>query len=275
MEAKADLHLHTRHSDGTYSPAELIEKAVQGGLKIISITDHDSVGAIDEAIDLGKKNGIEVIPGIELSATFNGTEVHILGYFIDHQNQILLDSLEGFQRERMNRAKRIVGKLNQMNVPLTIDSVMEEVDGESVGRPHIATALVNGGHTETYYEAFNKYIGDGKPAYEQKLNFSPEETIRLIAQSGGLSFLAHPGRSAKEDLIFRLIKAGLDGIEVIHPGHSPDLVYYYRGIVNEYCLLESGGSDFHGGDRNDDEILGKHYIKSAVVDMMRRRLLPN
>ncbi|MBI5475281.1 MAG: PHP domain-containing protein [Ignavibacteriales bacterium] len=275
MEAKADLHLHTRYSDGSYTPEEIINKAVDSGLKIISITDHDSVAAIEESIELGKQKGIEVIPGIELSATFDGTEVHILGYFFDYGNEALIESLEGFRRERMNRAKRIVGKLNQMNVPLSIDSVLDEVGGESVGRPHIATALVNGGHTETYYEAFNKYIGDGKPAYEQKWNFSPEDTIRLISQSGGLSFLAHPGRSAKEDLIFRLIKAGLDGIEVVHPGHSPDLVYYYRGIVNEYCLLESGGSDFHGGERNDDEILGRYFVKSAVVDMMRRRLPQN
>jgi predicted metal-dependent phosphoesterase TrpH len=275
LDAKADLHLHTRYSDGACSTEELIDRADRAGLKIISITDHDSVGAIDEAIELGKKKGIDVVPGIELSATFDGTEVHVLGYFIDHHNTILLESLEGFQRERVNRARRIVGKLNQLNVPLTIDSVMEEVEGESVGRPHIATALLNGGHTGTYYEAFNKYIGNGKPAYEQKWNFTPEETINLIAQSGGLSFLAHPGRSVKEDLIFRLIKAGLDGIEVIHPAHSPDLVYYYRGIVNEYCLLNSGGSDFHGGDRNDENSLGQFVIPSSVVETMRRRLFSN
>lgn len=275
MEIKADLHLHTSFSDGAYSTQELVEKASRSGLKIISITDHDSVSAIDEAIELCRPRGIEVVPGIELSATFEDTEVHVLGYFIDHHNSILNDSLTIFQRERVNRAKRIVGKLNQMNVPLTIDSVMDEVEGDSVGRPHIANALVNGGHTGTYHEAFNRYLGNGKPAYEEKWNFSPEETIKLIAQSGGLSFLAHPGRSVNEQLLFRLIKSGLDGIEVVHPAHSPDLVYYYRGIVNEYCLLESGGSDFHGGDRNDDSMLGQYGVTADAVGMMRRRLFSN
>ncbi len=275
MYEKADLHIHTIYSDGVLAPAELVAKAKDAGLSIISITDHDSIGGIEEAIAAGKEKDVEVISGIELSASLNGTEIHILGYFVDHTDKNLTDSLSGFQVERMNRAKRIVGKLNKMNVPIDIDSVMEHVTGDSVGRPHIANALVTDGHAASYEQAFMKYIGDGRPAYERKWNFSPEETIRLINKAGGLSFLAHPGRSMNEDLLFRLIKAGLDGIEVIHPSHSPELVYYYRGIVNEYCLLESGGSDYHGGEKSDDQTLGRFGISASTVDIMRRRLTSN
>ncbi|MBI4811530.1 MAG: PHP domain-containing protein [Ignavibacteriales bacterium] len=275
MNGKADLHLHTTFSDGVYSPAEIIKKAKDTGLRIVSVTDHDSVSGIEEAIASGKENNIEVIAGMELSASFDDMEVHILGYFMDYKNKNLVASLSGFQEERLKRAKKIVGKLNQMNIPLTIDSVLDHVNGDSVGRPHIANALVDEGHAESYHEAFQRYIGDGRPAYEQKWNFSPEDTVRLIAQAGGLSFLAHPGRSVNEELIFRLIKAGLDGIEVIHPSHGHDLVYYYRGIVSEYCLLESGGSDFHGGERGDDEALGQYSIPISTVEMMRRRLFSN
>jgi len=275
VDGKADLHVHTIFSDGALSPTEIITRAKNAGLNIISITDHDSIGGLDEAIAVGRDSGLEVIPGIELSASLDGREVHILGYFVNHFNQELVDSLAGFQDERMNRAKRIVGKLNKMNIPIHIDSVMEHVTGDSVGRPHIASALVTEGHATTYQQAFMKYIGDGRPAYERKWNYSPEETIRLINKAGGLSFLAHPGRSMNEDLLFRLIKAGLDGIEVIHPSHPPEIVYYYRGIVNEYCLLESGGSDFHGGEKGDDETLGKFAIPALTVEIMRRRLISN
>ena len=275
MNDRADLHLHTCYSDGNYSPTEIIQKAKEAELKVISITDHDSVSGIDEAIEVGKENNIEVVAGIELSARCESSEVHILGYFIDYKNRDLVEKLSFFQNERLRRAERIVNKLNKMNIPITIDSVLDQVNGDSVGRPHIANALVEEGHAESYNEAFNRYIGNGRPAYEQKWNFSPEETIRLISQAGGLSFLAHPGRSLNEELIYRLIKAGLDGIEVIHPSHSPDLVYYYRGIVNEYCLLESGGSDYHGGERGDDDAFGQYYIPIATVDIMRRRLYSN
>ncbi|MDI6766258.1 MAG: PHP domain-containing protein [Bacteroidota bacterium] len=267
-----DLHLHTTYSDGAYTPAEIVMKAKHSGLTTIGITDHDSISGIAEAKESGKTENIDVIAGIELSSSFDHTEVHILGYFIDYNNKELLDSLTEFQEERLKRAKRIVGKLNQLKIPLDIDTVLEQVKGDSVGRPHIANALVKNGHTYSYNEAFNKYIGYGRPAYEHKWNFSPEDIVRLIAQAGGLSFIAHPGRSINEDIIFRLIKAGIDGIEVYHPGHTPDLIYYYQGIVNEYCLLESGGSDFHGASQGDEHTLGQYVVSKATVDMMRQRL---
>jgi predicted metal-dependent phosphoesterase TrpH len=272
MSKRADLHIHSLYSDGVLSPIEIVTRAKRAGLDIISITDHDSVGGLEAAIEAGRDIGIEVISGIELSANQNGFEVHILGYFIDYKNKELASSLAGFRNERLKRAQRIVGKLNDLKIPITIESVLGHVTGDSIGRPHIANTLVEGGHADSYHQAFDKFIGDGRPAYEQKWNFSPEETVRLISQAGGLSFLAHPGKSMSEEMIIQLIKAGLDGIEVVHPCHTPDLVYYYKGIVDEYCLLESGGSDFHGGELGDEGTFGQYSIPISAVDLMRKRL---
>lgn len=272
MEGKADLHMHTTHSDGVFSTSELVRKAKDAGLAVISITDHDNVGAVDEAIELGKVAGIEVIPGVELSAGVGEHEVHILAYFFDHTNQHLLDYLTFFRIERVKRAERIVEKLNGLNVPLKINAVLERAGTGSVGRPHIATALFEEGLTDSYHEAFYKYIGNGKPAYEKKYQVSPEAAIELISSAGGLSFIAHPGNALDETVLLEFIKEGVDGIEVIHPSHSPERVMHYSGIVNEYFLLASGGSDFHGGRKNDQDILGKYYVSLDHVQEMRRRL---
>jgi predicted metal-dependent phosphoesterase TrpH len=272
VDGKADLHTHTTNSDGALSPYELITKAKSVGLSIISITDHDTVNGIDEAIEISKEFDIEVIPGTELSATYHGNEIHILGYFVDHTNPILLESLAFYRAERLKRVERIVDKLNRMNIPLSVESVLANANGGSVGRPHVANALVNEGYTTNYHQAFNKYIGEGKPAYEKKSEVTPEETVKLISAAGGLSFLAHPGRNLDETTLMHLINAGLDGIEVVHPSHTPQLVEHYRGIVNEYCLLESGGSDFHGGAKGDDGNFGNIGLPVAKVEVMRNRL---
>jgi len=275
VAALADLHTHTTHSDGHLPPLELVRKAKDLGISVLGITDHDTVGALDEAIEAGKTLGVEVIPGMELSASSPEGEIHVLGYFMDYHSPALTGALTIFRQKRIERIERIVGKLNRMKIPLTVESVLAEATGDSVGRPHIANALVNNGHAVSYHQAFNKYIGEGRPAFEKKAEFSAEDTIRLIAAAGGLSFLAHPGRSVDENLLHRLIKSGLDGIEVYHPSHSEERVEFYRGIVSEYFLLESGGSDFHGGLKKDEHLLGKIGVPPATVDIMRRRLFPH
>lgn len=272
MAGKADLHMHTIHSDGTLTTRQLMERAQLAGLTTISITDHDNTSAIGEALDLSTEFGIEVISGMELSATLELYDIHILGYFFDHTHEGLLEYLDFYRKERVKRAERIVDKLNGLNIPLTLDSVMEKAGNGSVGRPHIANALVEGGLTGTYHEAFFKYIGFGKPAYEKKYQVSPKEAIELIASAGGISFVAHPGNNIDERVMAELIKQGVDGIEVIHPSHSPERVAHYKGIANEYFLLTSGGSDFHGGRKNDSEVFGKYFISDNDVEMMRRRL---
>jgi predicted metal-dependent phosphoesterase TrpH len=272
MAGKADLHMHTIHSDGTLTTRELMERAKSVGLTTISITDHDNTSAIGEALDLSKELGIEVISGMELSATLGEYDIHILGYFFDHTHAGLLDYLTFFRQERKKRAEKIVGKLNDLKIPLTFESVMEQAGNGAVGRPHIANALLEEGHTETYHEAFYKYIGNGKPAYEKKYQVTPSEALELISSAGGISIIAHPGNNIDEKVMVELIQYGVDGIEVIHPSHSPERVTHYKGIANEYFLLTSGGSDFHGGRKNDVEVFGKYYISEEEVDVMRRRL---
>jgi 3',5'-nucleoside bisphosphate phosphatase len=272
MTAKADLHMHTVHSDGILTVSQLLNECAKRSLTTISITDHDSVEAFPEAIETGSALGIEVIVGVELSAAFDDRDVHILGYFMDHQNERLRDYLVFFRRERVRRAERIVKKLNNLNVPLTMEEVMKCAGDGAVGRPHIATALLNAKLTRSYQEAFERYIGNNSPAFEKKFQLTPADAIALISSSGGLSFLAHPGKYTSDDMLQHLIKAGLDGIEVVHPSHSNELIAHYRGVVNEYCMLESGGSDFHGGNKNDDETLGSIAVDPEIVNVMKRRL---
>ncbi len=274
MSGKVDLHMHTKYSDGVYSPEQLISKVKDAGIDLISITDHDTVDGIAEGIEIGKNHGIEVISGLEISSDIRDREVHILGYFIDPNNYELGEYLKFFRAERIKRAARITEKLNALGLDLKLDDVMEVAKNSAVGRPHIAKALVNKGLVSNYFEAFSKYIGNNCPAYERKVHVSPRSAFKIISDAGGLSFIAHPG-NLPDTIMIELIEAGLDGIEVVHPSHLPYQVKHYRGIVNEYFLLESGGSDFHGGDRNDYVNLGKYTIGISKVEAMRKQLLRN
>ncbi len=274
MRSKIDLHSHTNYSDGFNSPIALIDKAKERGIDILSITDHDNLAAIKEASEYGRQVGVEIIPGVEISSDIMDREIHILGYFVEPGNPELERYLEFFRAERLKRADRIVNKLNALGISLKLDDVLKISRNSAVGRPHIAQAMVERGFINSYYEAFNKYIGNGCVAYEKKVHISPRSAFKIISDSGGLSFIAHPG-IMPEHILKELIESGVDGIEVIHPSHSQQLVKFYRGIVNEYFLLESGGSDYHGGKREDDNNFGKFYVNQSVVDAMRQRLLKN
>jgi len=274
MKGKVDLHIHTNHSDGFYSPEEIVLKAKENELEAISITDHDNLSGINDAIEKGNEIGIEVIPGLEISSDIKDREIHILGYFIQTDSQELERYLNFFRVERLKRATRIVNKLNLLGISLSIDDVMEVAKNSAVGRPHIAQAMLNRGLISSYYEAFNKYIGNGGPAFEKKVHISPQSAFKIISDAGGLSFIAHPGYM-EESLLKELIDEGVDGIEVIHSSHSQHQVRFYRGIVNEYFLLECGGSDFHGGKRDDEKNFGKFYTKYSVIEAMRKRLMKN
>jgi hypothetical protein len=270
---KADLHTHTNYSDGIFTPAELVRRAKQKGLQYIAVTDHDNVEGIAEAVETGKEAGIEIIPGVELSTEYKGREVHILGYFFDYHNEELLEYLREFRILRRERAEKIVHKLNAMNIPLKFADVVDKVEGNvSIGRPHIAFALIENNYINNYYEAFIKYIGDGKPAYEKKKNLPTHEAIKLITKTGGLSFVAHPGKAIRDDALIEIIEQGIDGIEVIHPSHSPEYVNYFQDFASQYFLLESGGSDFHGGRINDESILGAYWVSEQKVIAMKNRL---
>jgi 3',5'-nucleoside bisphosphate phosphatase len=268
----ADLHLHTSFSDGNLSPLDLMKKVKNAGLKCISIVDHDIVEGTEEAIKLGKDFEIEVIPGVELSTTVGNLDVHIIGYFIDYKDKTFLDYLNLFREERLKRAERIVNKLNKLKVPLKIESVLAQNTTGSIGRPHIANALVEGGLISNYQAAFDQYIRNGGPAYESKYTVTPAEAISLINKAGGLSFIAHPNYIKDEKIFSDLINQGIDGIEVVHPSHSCETVEYLKKIASEYFLLTSGGSDYHGGLKNDEKSFGTFTIPYKMVKAMKQHL---
>lgn len=271
MPGAIDLHMHTYHSDGALSPFELIKKTKEAGLSVISITDHDSINGFQDAYVYGKELGVEVIPGVEISTDLEDKEIHLLGYFINPENDELTKYLSFFREERFHRAKRIINKLRNLGLKISIDDVLDRAKNSSIGRPHIANTLTEMGLVKSFNEAFEKYIGDFGPAYERKIHVSPHSALKLINEAGGLSFLAHPG-FMNESILLNFIKSGIDGIEVIHPQHSSNQIRFYRGIVNQYCLLESGGSDFHGGEKWDDGNLGKYTLSQSSFDAMKKML---
>jgi hypothetical protein len=269
MSQRVDLHTHTVYSDGALTTEELMLKAKEAEINVLSITDHDSVYAIREAVEIGKDFNIEVIPGVELSTDIEDKEVHLLGYFIDIDHEELEKYLKFFREERFYRAKRMIKKLNNLGIQISIDDVMDIARNSSVGRPHIAITLYNLGIVGDYYEAFHKYLRDNGPAFERKIHVSPQSALKLISDAGGLSFIAHPGH-LKESILMNLINAGIDGIEVTHPSHNDYQNKFYRGIVNHYCLLECGGSDFHGGAKADEDNFGKFTLPAQRLEEMRQ-----
>jgi hypothetical protein len=237
---------------------------------MFSLTDHDSVAGLNDAERISAEAGIGFVPGIELSSTsqHDGIDVHMLGYFIDFRSPALVEYLEYFKIERVKRAERIVVKLNKLGLPLTMDAVLESAGCGVVARPHVANALVRAGLVGSYSIAFQKYLGDTGPAFEAKWKFPIPEAIELIHHAGGISVAAHPGLLS-EEVLRETIEAGIDGIEVIHPSHSPAQREDFQAIANEYFLESTGGSDFHGGPRSDEWSLGRFTIPDAQVETLR------
>ncbi len=254
---KIDFHTHTDSSDGALSVSALLGKAVESGITMLGVCDHDTVSALDDAERAAEGSSLTIVPGIEISTRYKRFQLHFLGYFMDYKDEKFLSRLDELKYGRMERAKKIVAKLNRIKIPLTFESVVEKVgENSSIGRPHIANVMVEEGFASTYSEVFDKYIGIGRPAYEANYPFPPEAAISMIADAGGLSFLAHPSHYVSEELLKRFQESGLDGIEVVHPSHSPEETAFYNHYADESGLLKSGGSDFHGGLKNDDANLG-------------------
>ncbi len=246
----ADLHLHTFFSDGTFSPEELAGHGARLGFAAMALTDHDSMEGCERMTAACDVAGIEFIPGAELTAEHNDTELHILGYFLDRHNQPLLTELAKFQSVRQNRIREMVAAINQLGVPLQAETVFALANCKSPGRPHVARALVKAGLVKNLDEAFERFLKKGRPAWVPKAKMSALAGIELIHQAGGLAVMAHPGLNHSDDMIPALVAAGLDGIECFHTKHSTTMAERYLGIADKYHLLVTGGSDCHGFSKN-------------------------
>lgn len=264
----ADLHLHTVFSDGTYTPEELVSKSKSAGLSCIGIVDHDTVLGIKPSLAVGVKEGIEIIPGIELTADYNGQEIHILGYLLDHQNEALIGELDSLKRNRIERIYKITDKLKEMGVELAPEAVFSLAGSGTVGRLHVARAMVKGKIINSTWEAFNKFIGDKCHAYVSGFKLSPEEAINLIKRAKGVPILAHPYIINNEDLILKLIGWGMMGLEVYYPEHTTGMINAYLSLAKEYNLLITGGSDCHG-EAKPEVKLGSVKIPYELVEKIR------
>ncbi|MFH1714884.1 MAG: PHP domain-containing protein [Elusimicrobiota bacterium] len=274
---KIDLHIHSYYSDGLLSPERIVKLAKGKGLSAIALTDHDTIQGIGEILDYAKANKIEIIPGVELSAydSNDQNEVHILGYFFDLHSIVFRNKLAYFAEERKKRAFEIIKKLNELGVSLKIDELNTK-EAESVyGRLHIARSLVKKKIVKTTFDAFNQYLAHGKPAYVPKVSITPEESIRIILEAGGVPVLAHPKFNIKDEkIIKRYIKSGLMGIESYYPKYSKEDTEYYLDFAKKNGLCVSGGSDFHGEIKNGKMVLGAVDVPYTALESIKNKLKP-
>ena len=275
---QVDLHCHTTASDGVLSPAALVARGAGLGLKVIAITDHDSTDGVAEAMAAGTKYGVVVIPGVEINTDVPGSEVHILGYFVDHADSALNETLLRLRDGRVDRARRMAELLSAMGAPVRLERILELAGDGAVCRPHVARALVEAGHAATFQDAFERYIGRNGPAYVERLKLTPLEACDLIRKARGLPVLAHPvyfdhfGKiKAAFDLDLGLVQlkaAGLVGIEVYYPGYDAIAIEYLLSQARVHGLLVTGGTDFHGIRPNEID-LGGVYVPTKAVRRLR------
>ena len=270
-----DLHTHTSYSDGTDTPAQLINKALAAGISIIGLTDHDSISGWQEATD-ALRTGISLVPGAEISCqTPDGISVHILGLLFDSNNSELMSTLEKTRENRHGRMEKIIARINEAGIDITMDDVLEQLsDGATLGRPHLADALVKKGIVSSRDEAFTQMLHNNSKYYVSHYSPTPETAIKLIKAAGGVSVIAHPmashrGRTISLDTFGSIIQAGLDGIEVDHRDHSPDEKSQLIKLANESNLVMTGASDYHGNGKLNT--LGEYTTRPEQWEKLESR----
>jgi predicted metal-dependent phosphoesterase TrpH len=240
-----DLHMHSTASDGSRAPADVVRAAKKANLLAIALTDHDTVSGLAEAQAAGAELGVRIINGVELSAVEGEIETHLLGLHL-RDTGVLERGLGALREMRQRRATQIVERLDAMGVKISFDDVLAQANGGAVGRPHVARAMIAQGWASDARDAFDRYLGAGRPAYVAKEQLSMTDAIAMVHEAGGLAVLAHPGGSGTRERIEALIALGMDGIEVKHPSHSSSDTTRLRGLVEQFGLVASGGSDWHG-----------------------------
>ncbi|MFW6172412.1 MAG: PHP domain-containing protein [Elusimicrobiota bacterium] len=267
---KADLHIHSKYSDGTLTPREIIYKAKNEGLSAVAITDHDTTEGIEPALRWGAKLGIEVIPGIELSCEYRSKDIHMLGYYINWENSWFQNKLRVFQRARERRAIRIFDRLKELNINIPENMIFKQAQLGSISRMHFARCLVETGRVENVKKAFDRYLGEGKPGFVRKLRITPEEALSMIHNTGGISVVAHPVfGGGHKSFLKKLKKMGLYGVEAYHPSHNPEYTQKILKVAQEIGLIVTGGTDSHGKEEEEDPI-GSLKVDYSIVNKLKQ-----
>ena len=270
-----DLHVHTTASDGTLTPEQAVAAAAESGVQVLGITDHDALHGIPAALAAGQRLGVTVVPGVEINTDYGETEAHILGYFVDHTSPGLNAALEDIRRRRLERARNIIARLSALGLGVDEQRVAEIAGDGSVGRPHVARALVEAGYVKTAGEAFARYLGRGRPAYVPRYRLTPQAAAQAIRAAGGLTVLAHPAKVGDDLLVQALIDQGLDGLEAFHCDHSAAQARHYVQLARQRGLLVTGGTDSHGPHSDRPVAIGAvrvpRWVWTYLTELSRNR----
>jgi predicted metal-dependent phosphoesterase TrpH len=265
-----DLHAHSTASDGAQAPEGVVEAASRAGLAALALTDHDTLAGVGAAREAGERLGVRIVAGVELSVMDDERELHLLGLHIVRV-ELLESELAAVRQTRRTRAEGIVEKLNALGVPIVVDAVFAQAGDGAVGRPHVARALIAGGWVRDQREAFDRFLGAGRPANVEKQRISFTDGVRLIHACGGLAVLAHPGQDGRRERLESLVGQGLDGIEVLHPSHSAEDIARLAALAAFFSLVPSGGSDWHGTTAGS-RVLGCMRVPAEWLDRQDVRL---
>lgn len=269
-----DLHAHTTASDGLVSPSQLVDMARQQGLRVLAVTDHDTTNGVDEALHAATA-ALTIVPGVEINTNVDGRETHVLGYYIEHHDPSLQRFLSEQRNGRDVRAERMIERLGDHNIHLDLMAIRTQAAGAALGRPHVARALVAAGHARSVQDAFDQWLGIGRPAYAARPNFTPEEAVAVIRKAGGVAVLAHPASMLElETRVSRLVDVGLAGIECYYPGYSTSVTAALVAVARRYGLVPTGGTDFHGTDMKHGRALGAVFVPVETPDHLKRRCVP-
>lgn len=269
-----DLHTHTTASDGRWSPSELVARAAAARVTVLSVTDHDTVAGCERAAAACAEAGIEFVPGIEITAILDGTDVHVLGYFIDVQSPALLTFLADQRRRRIDRARLMIARLGQCGIELDAEAILQagiSDPAKAVGRPWIARALVEHGHVASVREAFDKWLSRGRPAYLPRQAALPAKVFERIHQAGGVASLAHPGLLRRDSWIPMFAVSGLDAIEAYYTEHDAETTKHYLTLAGELGLAVSGGSDYHADESHGSPAPGAISLPREAYDQLKAR----
>lgn len=264
-----DLHTHTTASDGQDTPAELVNFAVQQGISVLGVTDHDTVEALAQVQRHADEAGITLIPGVELSTTVDRAEVHVLGYFVDINDDGFTGALAELAANRVSRIERMIEKLHGLGYHIDGDSILAQADFGTIGRPHVARALIEIGAATDVSDAFDRFLKAGRPGYIPRDPFLPEDAVKLLADHGAIPTLAHPYSTRDiEGTLKRLVPAGLRGFETYYAEYSPEQHTELRSIADSWGLIPTGGSDYHGVGFREGRILGSAPVPAEVAERL-------